>query len=284
MIGNGEAVILLDQRLIQSYIKQLYGFEINNIKIHHSISSTIDYLSKQGIIEGELAICLAEHQTQGRGRLGRTWYSPFAANIYLSLAWLSKCEFSTLAKLNLVVGLATIKVLERLGVIAGLQIKWPNDILWQGRKLAGIIMTADAPINGLSRIIISVGLNVNMTKDSELLRGNVINQAWVSLRQIINSYQDRNIIVAMLIVAIYEALMEIEKTGENKILEQWVNYDALYGQIIRLKSKDKIIQGEGAGINKNGHLLVRDNCGLVKSYVVGEVDFCRVGGGYKFPE
>lgn len=268
-----EPKILLSADAITKKLKSSSGI-IANLEVHESISSTIDYLQKQPVIFGKISVCLAEHQSQGKGRLGRVWYSPFAANIYLSLACLSQQNFEALSKLSLVVGLTAIKVLEKIGVTEGLKIKWPNDILWYGKKLAGILIEIEAATRGMSKVVISLGLNVNMLQEQLLSTTAIaINQPWTSLQQILNSYQDRNKIIAMLLIAIHEDLQELELTGVNKILEHWQKYDVLYGKVVKFNIGDNQVQGTAFGINEHGHLQVLNQQGKITAYAAGDVQF-----------
>lgn len=264
-----EPKILLSADAITKNLKSLSSI-VANLEIYESISSTIDYLQKQPVVFGKMSVCLAEHQTQGKGRLGRSWYSPFATNIYLSLAWLSQQNFDALAKLSLVVGLTVIKVLEKRGVTEGLKIKWPNDILWHDKKLAGILIEIATATQGVSKVVISLGLNVNMLQE-QLLSTTAINQPWISLQQILNCCQDRNKIVAMLLGAIHEVLQELEITGVNKILEHWQKYDALYGRTIKFNVGDNQVQGTAFGINEHGYLQVLNQQGKITAYAAGDV-------------
>ncbi|NNM59820.1 MAG: biotin--[acetyl-CoA-carboxylase] ligase, partial [Legionellales bacterium] len=173
-------LILLDSKQISQYIEPHPTLKINQWDIFGSIDSTSDYFRSQAPRDG-LHVCLAEHQTAGRGRFGRAWHSPFGANIYLSCRWPLNQDASNLGGLSLVISLAIVAALSEYG-ISGLSIKWPNDILWQGKKLAGVLVELQAESHGLTQIIIGIGINVNMKR----LPTPEINQAWVSLDSIVD--------------------------------------------------------------------------------------------------
>jgi len=130
-------MIPLDENSIRSHIKPT---EINQPLYFHllnTIHSTNRFLKEIPSSEG-ITICCTEKQTQGRGRFGRTWHSPFGENIYFSARWHVQCELSCLSGLSLVVSLAVLNTLNELGLTDNLSIKWPNDILWHEKKLIGL--------------------------------------------------------------------------------------------------------------------------------------------------
>lgn len=250
------SLILLDAELIQSYISFTDTLKID---IFDSIDSTNTYL-KQHESEAKFHACLAEHQTAGRGRFGRSWFSPFGANIYLSLAWRTDKSLYDLGGLSLMIGLAAVQALSELGIKEGLMIKWPNDILWQGNKLAGILIEVNAESGKLSQIIMGIGLNINMP------------EPWTSVSHILGAEQDRNKIVGRLLNHIVNSIEEFNQQGfSEQFVQQWKSYDFLFGKPLTLKSGHTIINGITMGINSLGHLLMQHDNGEIKAYASGDV-------------
>jgi BirA family biotin operon repressor/biotin-[acetyl-CoA-carboxylase] ligase len=229
------------------------------IKIFDSITSTNDYLKT---VKKSPFICLAEQQTAGRGRLGRNWYSPFGLNIYLSCLWDFNKDISELSGLTLIVSLAVIKALNFY--TKDLKIKWPNDILYKDKKLAGILVEINAETHGNSQAIIGIGLNVNMRCTGTALR------APTSLIDILKNPQDRNKLTEQLINQLFYYLNKFDKHGIKPFLSEWKKYDYLKNKKIKLIHGQKSIGGEVYGINEQGYLLLKHRNGKVVAYSSGD--------------
>jgi BirA family biotin operon repressor/biotin-[acetyl-CoA-carboxylase] ligase len=246
---------LLNTIKIKKYLKNTSW----HIKIFKSIPSTIDYVKINATKTPQ--ICLAEQQTAGKGRLGRTWHSPFGLNIYLSCLWNFNKDISEISGLSLVTSLATIKALT--SYTKSLKIKWPNDILYNNQKLAGVLIEINAESHGTSKAIISIGLNVNMTKAP-------INQNWTSLINILNLPQDRNQIIGQFINQLFADLTKFENQGLSPFLSEWQQYAYLKNKKITLLHGQKSISGIVTGINDQGHLLLKHKDGSIAAYSSGD--------------
>ena len=135
------------------------------LHLFDSIDSTNAWALKQCDDGRELPfVCFAEHQTKGRGRRGRHWLSPERANIYMSLAWPFKLPVNNLGMLSLMQGMAVVNCLRKLG-ISSAEIKWPNDVLVHGRKIAGILIETTAIRPESCKVVIGIGLNYDMPED-----------------------------------------------------------------------------------------------------------------------
>lgn len=269
------------QLLDLTEIKQhLTAAKVRNVAIEilGSIPSTNDYLkSKEPCPQTPFSFCLAEHQTAGRGRLGKTWVSPFAANIYLSCAMALKKDYSQLSGLSLVVGLAVIKALETLGLTKKIKIKWPNDILWDGKKIAGILTEMHAVASQQTQVIIGIGLNVNMpfTTHPE------INQAWTSMQHILGEPQNRNKIAAVLIQYLLEDVTcFLDCDDLSPFFTEWQQYDAFFNKSITLIQGKQEISGIVKGINAQGHLLLQQFDGSLCAFSSGDVSIKKNNFAY----
>lgn len=202
-------VELLDKKIIAQYLSPKNQHYVDNMVIFDELSSTNTYLLEQLKISpmSEVKICLAESQTHGRGRLGRQWVSPFAKNIYLSLLWQFYRSPDELHSLTSTIGVAVIKALQRYGINTGLELKSPNDVLWQKRKLAGILVELVRNRNGEGYYaVIGVGLNLSMSADE----GKEITQPWRSVAEIIQAVPERNKMVGLLLDQLLTEIMNYE--------------------------------------------------------------------------
>jgi len=187
-----EPLILLDSKKIETLLKS-EDFIIDTVE---SIDSTNNYLNnhnKSAIPH----ICIAEHQTRGRGRFSREWYSPFGKNIYFSMQYSIKQDISQLGGLSLAVGTIVCKAIEKACKLPNrLMLKWPNDITYNGKKLAGVLIEVRAEVNGNCSVIIGIGINVNMPITNKV----TFNQKWASIMQITGSLKAVIIFVLSLLI------------------------------------------------------------------------------------
>jgi BirA family biotin operon repressor/biotin-[acetyl-CoA-carboxylase] ligase len=206
---------------------------------------------------------IVEAQDQGRGRRGRPWLSPPGAGLYLSLAWRFESGLGGLASLSLVVGVAAAEVLQDLG-LAGLGLKWPNDLMVAQRKLGGCLIELSGAADGPCDAIIGLGINLDLPADS------VIDQAWTDLKRE-GIEPDRDHLAAAILRTLIEAFERLDRTGVETFLERWRKYDSLKGRPLRIQRGARPdLVGEGAGIDDQGRLRVRTEHGL-EAIVGGEV-------------
>lgn len=221
-----------------------------NCHIFSSIDSTNRYL-KELATSNAIEICCAETQTLGRGRFGRSWYSPFGENIYFSLRAPIFCDLSKLAGLSLVISLAVLKALKNIGINHAIDIKWPNDLLWMGRKLSGSLIEL-IPNTSSAQLVIGVGLNVNsVTENAPLL-----DKPWCSLYDISKRYFDRNVLIAELIIQINQYLHQFLAQGFSTFIPEWQQHDYLYERSITVSQPTGRITGKAMGINDAGQLIL----------------------------
>lgn len=255
-----ESLILLELNKIKPHVTN----EKIDISIFESIDSTNEYL-KAFKNTKSIKICLAEQQTRGKGRLNREWYSPFGKNIYFSCLYPIQKDISELAGLSLVTSLAVLKTLKSYGIKDELFVKWPNDIVYDNKKLSGSLIEVQAESHGFSCVIIGIGINVNMLLDDDQ-----ISQSWISLQKIIGQYIDRNELIVLLINTLLAYLEKFVAHGFSSFMEEWVRSDYLSNRTITLKNVNEIIKGTVAGINEQGHLLLTLPNGSVRAFSSGD--------------
>lgn len=199
--------------------------------------------------------CLAEHQSAGRGRHGRQWVSPYGRNIYLSLVWEFGSGVAALEGLSLAVGVAIVRALRGNG-IEGAQLKWPNDVLWQEKKLAGVLLEMTGEPSGICQVVIGIGINVGMLASE----AEAIDQAWVSLHSIDRAVS-RNKLAADLLNQLLPLLTGYEQSGFGPLRNEWEALDCFGSREVDVRMGDKVITGRVLGVNETGALRLETAAG-----------------------
>lgn len=271
--GNGyslaERLILLDPDQIKKAVSSPV-----ELTVLESVDSTNNFLKKLGK-KKHMHCCFAEHQTQGRGRLDRRWHSPFGKNIYFSCNYLFQKDVSELAGLSSTVSLAIIETLRQLDLGEEAMVKWPNDVLYNQKKISGVLIDVQAESHGITNAIIGIGLNVNMTdKDIEQFNP-VLTQAWTSLQSEKNINYDRNPIAALLIQNLLNYLTRFQNNGFHHFMDEWKSRDGLANKNIAIEQHGVVIDGMALGINAQGHLLLRKGDGSVHAFSSGDASILK---------
>lgn len=260
-------LILLNEKNLQNDINQTVQLEVLE-----KINSTNDYLKHFTSQNKTIRVCLAEMQTQGKGRLNRQWHSPFGKNINFSLLYPFQKDISELSGLSLVVGLAICRAIENiLHLKSLLSVKWPNDISVNGQKISGTLIEIQAESNGSCQAIIGVGINVNL----EQATSEQINQPWTSLSQLTGHYIDRNLLSSALIQNLIEYIERFSQLGLNVFIDEWQERDALFGNLVEVASARKKYKGMGYGINQQGHFLLKMPDNAVKAFASGDASIVK---------
>jgi BirA family biotin operon repressor/biotin-[acetyl-CoA-carboxylase] ligase len=267
----GRPLELLDEDRIRAVFSREAGSRVAQLEIRHQLDSTNSYLmerAQEGAPSG--SVCLAEQQTAGRGRRGRRWVSPFGRNIYLSILWRFQQGPAELSGLSLAAGLAVAQSLEALGV-AGVKLKWPNDILWDGRKLAGLLLEMAGEADGPARVVLGLGVNTRIAAEF----GEMIDQPWVDLSQVPGGEEiSRNELAGRLLENLVETLERFGREGLQPLISAWQSYDLYQDKAVSLRMGDKLIQGIHRGINRDGALLLEQE-GNLRPFHGGEVSLRR---------
>ncbi len=248
-------LILLDVNRMKSQLRH----RSITLEVLEKTSSTNDYVKSLSRNNKKVIACFAEVQTAGRGRLHRQWYSPFAENIYLSILCPFEKDISELSGLSLVAALAICHALESVVDLhkKHLTVKWPNDILINGCKLAGTLIEVEAESHGFCQVSIGIGINVNMRK---ALKKN-IDQAWTSLSQVTQQYIDRNTLGAAIIDSLIDYLERFLSKGLVSFKEEWQKRDYLKNAMVSVLSGSKKAKGLCLGVNDQGHLKIETKTG-----------------------
>jgi len=266
----------INEIIANTDIKYHKYLEQHKIVIFNEIPSTNNYLlecvSKNN---NEIIFCLAEKQTAGRARNDRVWFSPIG-NIYLSILWQFKFNINQLSGLSLAIAVAVNRTLKKYG-INDIKLKWPNDILWQDRKLAGILIET-FPANeckDLYNVIIGLGLNIDLNIEMPLLVSQCNNVSPIDLTTITKKTPERNRLIGLLINSILDAIFLFQNNGLQSFIKEWQTADYSCGKLVTISSGENIISGIHRGINEQGYLLLEvildDSTSKLYTIASGEV-------------
>lgn len=259
---------LLDKKLIEKYLAPKHYNHLQSMLIIDQINSTNSHLSELAKDpKNKINICLAECQTAGKGRLDRKWVSPYARNIYLSILWKFHQPAANLSGLSIAVAIGAIEALQDYGIKEKLMLKWPNDILWNQRKLSGILIEFLAEAPNIYSAVIGIGINVNMPKEAE----REINQPWCDIAQITNSVPSRNKLAGILISKILDTLEIYQQQGFKPFVKKWEELDICHQKHVNIITPTEIISGTGKGIDDHGCFLLQKDDGKIQTFAAGEV-------------
>lgn len=244
-------VELLDQFLILSRMDHQLREALNDLRIEDSVDSTNSALQRLPLAQQHATAILAEQQKAGRGRRGKHWHSPHGKNLYLSLGWKFDQALSELGCLPLVVALSVAKALSRAG-LEGHQVKWPNDLLLDGRKLSGCLVEVQGDAEGPCYSVSGVGINVQMPSTDVIPE---IDQPWTDLASHLPACS-RNSLAALVLEELIMKLTLFAEQGFAPFRELWQQNDGLYGQAVDVKAGNKSIHGVAVGIDEQGALLL----------------------------
>lgn len=238
-----------------------------NVVILDEVASTNTYLMQQAAKGAAHVTCVAAHmQTQGKGRRGRAWVSQLGASLTFSLLWRFQCGASALSGLSLAVGVALIRTFHQFGMTA-VQLKWPNDLLVDGKKLAGILIELQGDMEGPSAAVIGVGINLNLPK--EVL--NSIDQPAVDVVSIRGQTISPSELLGLALKHISDCLRQFEQEGFVGLRDEWLRYHAYQHQAVRmLMPNGTETQGTVKGVAEDGILLVETAFGLQR-FSAGEI-------------
>ncbi len=228
---------------------QCYFFE--------SIDSTNSYLASTKY-STKPQICITREQTQGKGQHGRNWVSQKDGSIIFSMRK-SFNEGMNLNGLSLIAGMAIIKSIEAECQLSGLKIKWPNDIYYGDKKLAGILME-NTHYKSNQLVLVGVGINYQLVDTNE------IDEPWVDLSRILNTLPNFQQLTAKIINNIFFFLEDFQINGLSNLLSEWHHYDMLKGVRIKFRESNIELQGQIDGITHQGALKVLTKDGVKELY------------------
>lgn len=246
-----ESLELLEPALIRAQMQQTAQQKLTDLRVEMAVDSTSSTLQRMPISDQHGVAILAEQQVAGRGRRGRQWHSPFARNLYLSLGWKFEQSIAELGCLSLVLAISAARALSRVGLV-GHRIKWPNDLLLDGRKLCGCLAEVQGDTQGPCHAVLGVGVNVQMPAPAA---NACIDQPWTDLQQALPGCS-RNELAARLLEELTSQLTLFANEGFAPFAEQWEHLDGLRGKTIDIVVGNQTLHGTVAGIDSQGALML----------------------------
>ena len=238
------------------------------IYIFDTIDSTNNYarkIAKEGAGGG--TVVLAESQTKGKGRLGRTWFSPSGVNIYLSVILKPQIPSTHITLLTFVSAIAVVKAIKDAANLDA-NIKWPNDVLINNKKIAGILSEMDAKADAVRFAVIGIGINVNL--DIKDIPFELKDKA-TSIKIESNSTIDRINLICRVLENLEEWYNLFERNGVNDIIKKWKRLAVTIGRDVKVQSGNSLIEGRAVDIDVNGALLIKDRNGVIQRVLSGDV-------------
>jgi BirA family transcriptional regulator, biotin operon repressor / biotin---[acetyl-CoA-carboxylase] ligase len=230
-------------------------------------STNATLLERTDVPAGRADVLLAEYQTAGRGRRGRPWIAPPGGAICLSLGWTFLQLPRDFAALGLAVGVCALRAL-RPHARSDIGLKWPNDLVIEGRKLGGILIEMRAESGGPSYVVVGIGINIAL--GAQLKREIAATGTEAADLAAGGDLIPRNVVAAHLIEQIIKGLIDFEDRGLRPFVEEWRSADSLRGQPVSVHTATEGAQGIARGIDLSGALLLETPTGLRK-FVSGDV-------------
>ncbi len=228
---------------------------VASLEVRTAVDSTNSYLAQQPVPgDGRARLCIAEYQTAGRGRRGRSWNASAGGGITFSLARQFEQPPSGLLGLALVAGVAMADTLAAQGV-PDLRLKWPNDLQIGDAKLGGILVELAGEAAGPTRAVVGVGVNY------DLADGPMSAPAAADVRHAAASPPERSALAGALMAGLIEACDDFSRDGLAPFLERWAGRDALAGRSVRVDAPDGAVTGIACGLASDGALRVRTAVG-----------------------
>jgi BirA family biotin operon repressor/biotin-[acetyl-CoA-carboxylase] ligase len=270
-----DAVIAKDALNIDVIRQQLATRTIGRrIVLHEVVASTnatLRQLADTGALEG--TVVLAERQTAGRGRGRTTWFSPPGVNLYASILVRPPIDAAAASRFTFVASLALADSIDELGVKVG--VKWPNDVLVQDRKVAGVRAELITRGSAVDYIVLGVGVNLNVTHKGLRTGLGETAQFATSLREALGRAVDRNAFTARLLTHLERRMDTYLAKGAPPILAEWRNLDVVTGRRVEIREGPTVLTGRALGVDAEGHLQVKDTRKRVHTVVSGEVRLIR---------
>lgn len=249
-----------------------FGKQIFHFRQVGSTNQVAQDLGRKGYPEGTVVV--AEEQTAGRGRWQRAWFSPPELGIWLSLILRPPVAPSQVPQITLVAGVACARALHaELGLKPG--IKWPNDLVFNGKKVCGILAELEAAAEQINYLVLGIGINVNQEREDFPPD---LRETATSLRILTGSRLRRIPIVRRLLALLEEEYDLFCCSGFAGARERWLAYQVTLGKRVRVHEGKEEFFGEAVDLDLDGSLLLRMPDGTMRRCAAGEVALCREGG------
>jgi BirA family biotin operon repressor/biotin-[acetyl-CoA-carboxylase] ligase len=241
---------------------------------YQEVGSTNDVCKELASSGAEEGLCVvADSQSRGRGRMGRSWSSPPGVGLYFSCLLRPEIPADSLPLCTLLAGGATAHALiEATG--AEIRLKWPNDLLLEDKKLGGILTELLNLPGEPPSVVVGIGINVN-TAPEDLPPE--IRQTTTSLLQATGRTHERQALLKAVLMEIDKSYAAFKSEGARAALEVWRPFASTLGQRVQLETGEGVLEGEAVGLTERGHLLIRTDQGQEVEVLAGEVVHLQSG-------
>lgn len=261
--------LLLPNEVLNGLQTKCMGRKIHHFMTIGSTNQEAKRLASEGSPEGTIVI--AETQTSGRGRLSRLWFSPESGGIWFSLILRPECQPVEAAKFTFLGAVAVANAIRSISGLA-VEIKWPNDIYYQGRKLAGILTELNAELDAINFMVVGIGINVNIDRNVFPVE---IQEIATSLKGETGREVSRQSLLRNILLQFEEVYDRIAVSGFGPIFTAWRRMNCTLGYEVDVSSSSQHFTGTAVDIDEEGALLIKKQDGTIERVVAGDVSIRR---------
>jgi len=244
---------------------QVIGRDIRVFQKTTSTNDIVEKLARDGVAEG--VVVFAESQTQGRGRLGRAWVSPPGKGLWFSVLLRPQIAPQAVTRLTIAAAASLARTVQSVtGVVP--RIKWPNDLLVDGRKISGILTELSAELDHVKYVILGIGMNINLT-ESDFPPD--LKPIATSLRVAAKREHNRPEFAAELLRQLDRDYRRLSEGHFQKVAEEWEALSGTLGSEVEVRTGDRIVRGRAESLDPDGALLVRTQHGRIERIIGGDV-------------
>ena len=259
--GRGYRLLTIPDRLYPSEVRYglqagLLGKKVVHLNTTGSTNTVARQIAERGVQEGTVVI--AENQTRGKGRLGRKWLTK-PGGLWMSLVLKPEIDPMHASSITLLAAVSVTKALRSAGLEA--VIKWPNDVIVNGKKICGILTEMSAETDAVNFIILGIGVNVN---------NDVPLETATTMRSELGQNVDRVKFVQSLLETLEADYLTFKKEGFTPILWSWRRYSDTLGRPVEVTYQNEIIRGVAQDVDEDGSLLVKTADGSIHKIVSGD--------------
>lgn len=263
-VGKQETEYLNRNEILDGLNTKTIGKELYLFKEVMSTNTVAKFLSENDVNNG--TVIISEKQSGAKGRLGKSWESPLGG-IWLSLVVKPNVDHSKIPMITLATGVAVVKTLERIG-IENAEIKWPNDVMINDKKVCGILTEAITKFNSIESVIIGVGIDANFNVN---VLSEELQEGTTTLDIELGHRVNENEIIRFFLEEFERIGILFEEGGFERILKEWRKYSYSIGKIVEVREPfSKSYDGYVLGISREGALVVEKIDGTLEKVISGE--------------
>jgi BirA family biotin operon repressor/biotin-[acetyl-CoA-carboxylase] ligase len=255
------------QSILPRLDTQAFGIKLYTFEEVGSTNEVAHELARNGAPHGTIVI--ADSQTRGKGRLERRWISPPGVNLYISFVLRPHMPIVDVPFITFTAAIALSEAISSFGVDSS--IKWPNDVLVGGKKVAGILTEAEPDNDKVSFVVLGAGVNINMTREMLAAELGDVAAGATSLLAESGSSIDRSHFAVVFINQMERWYGEFVNLGKDHIIREWTRRCGMIGRRVEIRCDDKVLKGTAQGINPSGYLLVKTEDGSTEKVVAGDI-------------